>query len=65
MFQRSLLVQLSSSGQMLTNVSEELPASIITAMMMQAVISFETLVSIYQISQLSIPDDSHLQVSKS
>jgi hypothetical protein len=50
---------------MLTNVSEELPASIITAMMMQAVISFETLVSIYQISQLSIPDDSHLQVSKS
>jgi hypothetical protein len=45
---------------MLINISEELPASITKALMMEAVSSFETSVSIYQATWRNIPEDSHL-----
>jgi hypothetical protein len=52
----------SAVGQILTDVSEELTASITRAMsVMETVSSSETSVNIYQISRRNIPEDSHLQ----
>jgi hypothetical protein len=63
--------------RILTDVLQELTASIISMMsktlaeisaygllitvMMEAISSCETTVSVYQVTQCSIPDDSHLQ----
>jgi hypothetical protein len=44
----------------LTDVSEELTASIIRTLMTEAVSSFETSVNIYQNMRRNIPEDSHL-----
>jgi hypothetical protein len=53
--------------EILTNVSEELTASIIRVMsllMMEAVSSSETSVNIYQTTQCNISEDSHLHTRR-
>jgi hypothetical protein len=44
----------------LTDVSKVLTASIIRALMMEAVSTSETLVNFYQTTRLNIPENSHL-----
>jgi hypothetical protein len=46
----------------LTGVSEVLTASNITALMMEAVSTSETLVNFYETTRRNIPKDSHLQL---
>jgi hypothetical protein len=46
----------------LTDVSEVLTASIIIALMMDAVSTSETTVNFYEITLYNIPEDSQLQV---
>jgi hypothetical protein len=48
-----------------TEVSEEVIASIVIALMMEAVSTSETSLSFYETAQLNIPEDRHLKLLNS
>jgi hypothetical protein len=50
--------------QKITNVSEVLTASIIRALVMEAVITSETSVNFYQTARRNNPEDSHLHTRR-